>query len=123
MTERAFGTFFGEPWPSGICDEGTQVSTPIGEHCEMCGEPIQVFDQGSFVGTVRGEEGAWVPLLSPVHKECSLRSVLGGIGHLENHLVWCKEKHDPDAGLGYRASAIMVWAWVADHGFPYEPEE
>lgn len=114
--------FFGEPWPSGTCDDGTQVATPVGEHCELCDEPIQIFDQGSFIGTMHGEEGQWVISQAPVHKECSLRSVLGGIGHLENHLAWCVEKHDPDAGLGYRASAIMVWGWVSDHGFPYKEE-
>lgn len=117
-TSRAFGAFFGEPWPSGICDEGRQVETPIGEPCEMCSEAIQVFDRGSFVGALRGEEGKFVPLLAPVHRECSLRSVMGGIGHLQNHQVWCLERHDPDAGLGYRTSALMVWNWIADHGFP-----
>jgi hypothetical protein len=121
-TTRGFGTFFGEPWPSGICDEATQVETPVGEPCEMCGEAIQVFDQGSFVGALRGEEGAWHPILAPVHRECSLRAVMGGIGHLMNHTVWCQTKHDPDAGFSYRQSALRVWAWIADHGFPTRDE-
>jgi hypothetical protein len=123
MTDtRAFGTFFGEAWPSGICDEGTQVATPVGEHCEMCGEEICPGDQGSFVGTLQGDEGEFVPNLAPVHRECNLRAVLGGIGHLQNHLRWCLEEHDPDAGLGYRTSALAVWDWVADHGFPTRDE-
>ena len=117
-----YETFFGEPWPSGICDAGRQVQTPIGEHCELCDVPIGPFDQGSFIGSVRGEEGAWVPIIAPVHRECSLRNVLGGIGHLQNHLHWCREMGDPDAGRGYRASALMVWDWVADHGFPTRDE-
>jgi hypothetical protein len=121
-TARAFGTFFGSPWPSGICDEGRQVETPVGEPCEMCGEAIQVFDRGSFIGAMRGEEGNWVPILAPVHRECSLRSVMGGIGHLQNHLTWCLERHDPDAGFSYRQSALMVWDWIADHGFPTREE-
>lgn len=112
-TERAFGAFFGEPWPSGICDEGKQVETPVGEPCELCSEDITEDDQGSFIGTEMG--------LAPVHKECSLRSVLGGIGHLDNHGYWCTKKHDPDGGYGYRTSALMVWDWVAKHGFPTEP--
>lgn len=122
MTTRQFGTYFGEPWPSGICDEGTRVDTPVGEHCELCNEPIQVFEQGSFIGALHGEEGAWVSVLAPVHKECSLRSVMGGIGHLTNHLVWCVDKHDPDAGFSYRESAIRVWQWVSHHGFSTRPE-
>lgn len=119
---RSFANFFGDPWPSGICDDGTQVETPVGEHCELCDEPIQAFDQGSFIGAVHGEEGAWVGVLAPVHRECSLRSVLGGIGHLTNHIKWCSEMHDPDAGLGYRESALQVWSFVSDHGFPTRPE-
>ena len=115
-------TFFGAPWPSGVCDEGTQVDTPIGERCEFCDESIQTFDQGSFVTAVRGEEGQWVGVLAPVHRECSLRNVLGGIGHLTNHMVWCGERHDPDAGLGYRESSLQVWKWVADHGFATREE-
>jgi hypothetical protein len=117
MTERAFGTYFGDPWPSGICDEGTQVPTPIGEPCEMCGETIESYDRGSFVGVMRGEEGNLVGALAPVHRECSLRSVLGGIGHLQNHARWCVGRHDPDAGLSYRESALRVWHWVSEHGF------
>lgn len=113
-TERFFGAFFGAPWPSGICDEGTQVPTPVDENCAMCHEPIDPHHQGSFIGTEYG--------LAPIHKECSLRSVLGGIGHLTNHLHWCLEEGDPDGGYGYRRSSLMVWDWVADHGFPTRDE-
>jgi hypothetical protein len=121
-TERSFGVFFGDAWPSGICDEGKQVPTPVGELCEMCAEPICEDDRGSFVGSLTGEEGTWVPRLAPVHRECSLRSALGGIGHLQNHAYWCGEMSDPDGGRGYRTSALMVWDWVAEHGFTTGPE-
>lgn len=100
MTER----YFGEPWPSGICDEGTRVPTPVGEKCALCDEEIQPDDQGSFMG-------AWPdrPALAPVHRECSLREVLGGIGHHRDHDYWCHEMHDPDGGMTYRESALAVW--------------
>ncbi|MBA0085442.1 MAG: hypothetical protein HRJ53_10635, partial [Acidobacteria bacterium Pan2503] len=98
--------FFGEPWPSGICDEGTQVDTPVGEHCELCGEPVQAFEQGTFLTVMEGDSGTLTARLAPVHRECSLRNVLGGIGHLQNHAVWCGLKHDPDAGYSYRESAL-----------------
>lgn len=52
-----------------------------------------------------------------VHVECGLREVMGGIGHLTNHAYWCKEMHDPDGGLSYRASALAVWGWIKDNGF------
>lgn len=50
------------------------------------------------------------------HQECLLRSVLGGIGHLEDHYHWCVEVGDPDGGRTYRQSAIEVEKWVQEHG-------
>ena len=83
--------FFGDPWPSGICDEGRQVTTPINDDCELCGEGICDQDQGSFMFGLDGQK-------KPVHRECSLRSVMGGIGHWNNHVAWCIDRHDPDGG-------------------------
>ena len=108
--QRSFDAYFGDPWPSGVCDEGHQVPTPLGELCMLCGEPIQVFDRGSFVGL-----GTYIDL-APVHRECSLREVLGGIGHFEDHAKWCGEKHDPDGGRTRRQSSLEVWDWVRQHG-------
>ena len=109
------GKYWGEPWPSGICDDGEQVSTPVGRVCVLCDVPIVEGDQGSFMGTAllegHGDFGA-------VHRECSLRSVLGGIGHLTDHQRWCIEAGDPDGAVNYRTSALMVWRWVAEHGYP-----
>lgn len=97
------GGFFGEPWPSGVCDTGHQVPVPAGEPCVLCTELIGAGDQGSFMFTPEG-------VLGPVHRECSLRSVLGGWGHHADHALWCLERHDPDGGLTYRKSALAVWA-------------
>ena len=106
--------YFGEPWPSGICDDGTQVGTPVGIPCALCEEPIAEGDQGSFMGTARLEQpfGAY----GPVHRECSLRGVLGGIGHHLNHTYWCGERHDPDGGFTYRESSLQVWQLVVELG-------
>lgn len=46
------------------------------------------------------------------HRECGLREVMGGIGHLIAHEYWCTQKHDPDAGLSYRHSALLTDAYV-----------
>ena len=46
--------------------------------------------------------------LQPIHRQCALRSVVGGIGHLLDHQHWCVGKSDPDAGLDYRTSALLV---------------
>jgi hypothetical protein len=108
LTPRHIGAYFGESWPSGVCEEGTWVPTPVGELCILCGTDIEDSDQGSFMGRIQGG-------LGPVHRECSLRSVLGGIGHFQDHVRWCLERRDPDGGLSYRASALAVWDWAQRH--------
>jgi hypothetical protein len=47
--------------------------------------------------------------MNPVHKECGLRAVSGGIGHFEDHHLWCQVRHDPDGGRTRRQSALEVW--------------
>jgi hypothetical protein len=69
------------------------------EVCALCSEPIEHDDE-------------LAPIINMVvHRECSLRSVLGGIGHLIDHAHFCHGK-GPDAGLDYRTSALMVDVWV-----------
>ena len=72
--------------------------------CQLCGEEI-----------LPGQR-ATGPVNLPMHRECSLREVLGGIGHLLDHEYYCRERHDPDAGLTYHESALMVWQWVQIKG-------
>lgn len=68
--------------------------------CELCEEPC-----------LREERALVHPLIA--HRQCLLRSTVGGIGHLIGHDYWCTERHDPDAGLTYRQSAILVAVYVA----------
>lgn len=103
-TDADFCKFFGEPWPSGICDDGRRVPTPVGKVCNLCREIIEADHRGSFVNCLDGQGFA-----QPVHRECSLRSVVGGIGHLEDCAKWCGELHAPDGGRSYRKSALEVW--------------
>ena len=65
--------------------------------CVLCDEPIGHYD-------------AWVPLNAQqlAHHECSLREVMGGIGHHLGHDYWCAQQRDTDAGLTYRQSAVLV---------------
>jgi hypothetical protein len=72
--------------------------------CVLCEQTIQ---QGEDTRPLSDREA---------HRECLLRSVLGGIGHLEDHRHWCVEVGDPDGGRTYRQSAIEVDQWVMDHG-------
>lgn len=69
--------------------------------CVLCDEKIGDFD-------------AWAPMNPKqyAHHECSLRSVVGGIGHQIAHELWCLVLGDPDAGLTYRQSALLVRALV-----------
>lgn len=50
------------------------------------------------------------------HRECGIRDVVGGIGHLMCHEHWCVRMRDPDAGRSYRASALLVASWVSEYG-------
>lgn len=71
------------------------------EICLLCDEAV---DPDDLRGTPIWHEG----VRRATHRECSLRSVLGGIGHHLDHAYWCKEKHDPDAGMTFRQSAKAV---------------
>lgn len=71
--------------------------------CLLCGEPVAETLPASIASF---EDGEFVERV--VHQECMLRSVTGGIGHLENHAYWCVQMHDPDGGRSYRQSALEV---------------
>ena len=79
--------------------------------CPMCEEPIsdtETLDpEYRSLFTIFTLDGPRV-----THRECGLREVIGGIGHLIAHEYWCRQKHDPDAGLTYRQSALLVDAYV-----------
>lgn len=71
--------------------------------CANCNETI-----------LEGEERADI-ITMDCHRECALRAVIGGIGHLIDHAHFCKGV-GPDAGLDYRTSALMVDVWVHRKG-------
>jgi len=75
--------------------------------CPLCEDPEPVLALDDGESTVDGRLA---------HRDCLLRVVLGGIGHLENHAYWCREKGDPDGGRTARQSGIEVAAWVREHG-------
>ena len=53
---------------------------------------------------------------SGMHRECLLRSVSGGIGHLLDHHRYCVVEGDPDAGMTFRESALCVDELIARFG-------
>lgn len=101
-------TYFGEPWDSGICTMGRRRPTPVGEPCAMCSTLFEEDDRGVFIWSSLKEDNK--PRQRPMHRECAVRASVGGIGHLVDHTFWCENMQDPDAGLGYRESALRVWA-------------
>ena len=72
--------------------------------CPMCNEAVW---GDAAQDPVYTEDGPRI-----VHWQCMLREVTGGIGHLIAHDLWCVQRHDPDAGLTYRQSALLTAAWV-----------
>jgi hypothetical protein len=75
-------------------------------NCPLCAEPITAAEDRR-------------PLAAGfAHRECLLRSAVGGIGHLEDHNLWCVLRGDPDGGRSYRESARAVDAWIHAHGLP-----
>lgn len=71
--------------------------------CAYCSEAI-----------LPGEDRADISNMD-AHRECALRSALGGIGHLLDHAHFCRGV-GPDAGLDHRTSALMVDIWVTRKG-------
>lgn len=78
------------------------MSTTEDELCLLCGEPMRNHPSASD--------------FQPLHRECSLRSVVGGIGHCLDHARFCRGTEGPDAGLTYRKSAQLVDALVKRFG-------
>lgn len=67
--------------------------------CGLCAELLAAGDDVRPLGGVPSGKA---------HRECLLRTVVGGIGHHEDHALWCVERGDPDGGRTYRASALEV---------------
>jgi len=103
--------YFGKWTPDG---GGVRFPTPIGMTCHLCNETFDVGDCGTYASvSLRGEAPE---VLLPSHRECAFRSVMGGIGHLEDHNFWCSDAvNDPDGGRSYRESALEVWEWAKQH--------
>jgi hypothetical protein len=85
----------------------------VTEQCYFCSEPIEASQEvaeGRFFDAYGNERRN--------HRECALRAVVGGIGHLTDHILWCVVRDDPDAGRTWRQSSLEVDAWVREHGWP-----
>lgn len=61
-----------------------------------------------------GDNGAIMPNGFAQHRECALRTSMGGIGHLVDHARYCHGELGTDAGLSHRLSSILVWRTFVD---------
>lgn len=119
VRREAWG-WFGEPWPSYVCfDEAGRLVEemrkpfPAGELCLYCNE---VFDQAA------GDSGQAFPChttegstIQHAHKECALRSVVGGLAHLEGRCR-CHGGTGETPGMTLRQEALEVWRrYTAKH--------
>jgi hypothetical protein len=101
---------FGE-WDAPVTDDAVWIDAPTNERCVYCHDAIEADDSGAIMpnGFVQ-------------HRECSLRSALGGIGHMVDHARYCRSELGTDAGLSYRQSSRLVWRWHVD-GIPVDEDE
>lgn len=98
--------YFGERWDVPFLQDAVQVPAPVGEVCVHCDEPIRDGEQGVIRGYV-SLLGIQTP--EPVHRECDLRMILGGINHLNGDCTCHGGTQPPDPpGVTRRDAARLV---------------
>jgi hypothetical protein len=90
---QVFGT-----WDAPITDNDEPIATPVGNVCAWCQEAVKP-----------GDNGRITPMGFTEHRECSLRTVIGGIGHLVDHARYCHGELGTDAGRSRRESSLLAW--------------
>lgn len=108
--------FFGEKWDAPMADPpAEQVPTPVGQKCLWCDEPIVEGDRGILTGVVQMRNGVTVGNTEPVHMECQLRQVVGGLAHLQQRCLCCSgDGGDPEEGMTRRDGARASLAYVEE---------
>jgi hypothetical protein len=108
--------WFGKHWGASICDTTSHVSTPTGETCIHCGEPIKILDDGLImpVGELSSDEVRVPPrhigASAPIHLVCFMREIVGSVGH-QNKTCSCfgGGTEDPD-GMTKKEAAEAAYA-------------
>jgi hypothetical protein len=90
---RAFGE-----WDAPVTDDAEWIAVPLEFSCMYCQEPFE-----------EGDNGCIYPTGYAAHRECQLRAVWGGIGHIVDHARYCRSELGTDAGLTMRQSSWLVW--------------
>ena len=96
--------WFGNSWGAPACEPEDHVETPVGKSCLWCREPIEAGDQGFLIPHL----GRTVTL-EPHHLECQIRSIVGGLNHIEGRCSCHHGTEDPDPpGYSRRRAAVMA---------------
>jgi hypothetical protein len=114
--------WFGTPWngcytDDGRVDEAMRIDVPVGEFCTWCNDMFFADDSGKAVPVI----GA-TPVIQYMHRECLMRSVVGGLDHLSGRCICCSPDGAPDglgglaAGMTAHQEALAVDEHVFRHG-------
>lgn len=99
--------WFGEDWKNGY-DATDQQPVPIGGQCAYCDETIIASDHGVIVPSINQTDLRHVPL----HGECFVRQIVGGINHQRGKCFCCGGNSEPDpATLTKRQAAKLAVAY------------
>jgi hypothetical protein len=109
--DRVHGQVFGS-WDAPVTDHDEPIYTPIGNVCAWCQQAVEA-----------GDNGRISPMGFTEHRECSLRNVMGGIGHLVDHERYCRGELGTDAGLTRRDSSLLVWEYFQQTHLAPTPEQ
>lgn len=96
--------FFGERWDVPMMENARQVPTPVARLCAHCDEEIRAGQQGVMRVHV-GMEGS---RLKPVHRECDVRALVGGVYHLRGLCICQGGNMDPDPAWATRREAALL---------------
>lgn len=101
--------YFGESWHVPALVGAEQADTPVGEPCLHCDEPIRPEQQG-FLRPVIGSDGQTE--VRPIHRECDLRAIVGGLHHQLGTCTCEGGSDDPDPPWATRReAALLAWAY------------
>lgn len=107
--------WFGTAWPTeharaGVCEnDDDRVENPGGD-CGWCKESV-VGCSGVMIPCYTGaftDNNGWK--IEPWHKECWLRSGVGGLAHLAGKCSCFNGTSAHDSGMSARQEAVAVWA-------------
>jgi hypothetical protein len=102
------GFVFGD-WNAAATDGHGTIKAPVGRECNWCQESVRAGDHGRIaVVSTQSGSSSYIE-----HRECVLRALVGGVGHLVDHERYCHSVGS-DAGLSYRESALLGYDFVRE---------